>query len=404
MWFSKWLRSARTLRRLADGAATGHAEIVRAFVDSKVELGNDRLAWGQYIDRPQSRQVGLYGTSAAVGALRYSVQHQTVRSKAVSYLLARHDSAALNPHDRYEFGLIPKIAGFFRALGPGDLTEPRVSAACSSIVNDLNTAQVAHAGWGYYLGSPNPEAMPTALLLLATDELGLSARLNGRRDAVLWLIDLVATARHKMHPGELALVLHAIRNYSSEFPLVARSRQLKQAGAFLRRQLHVSSVAWLDYLVSYSAPTSEGGLAKENDEYFVMPSALIVLRYLTRHSQFDLVRPAILGRASLLVKRIGDDHMYAQSLNMRAASRENQWAIDLCAELQAMLISSFRVLVTYSYLAGVRSVFSKRVMVYATLLFAAVTPALLGDPDLLVGGFAASIVASLLVDAMTDRS
>lgn len=145
-------RPGRFLRSLECDASLACGSIAAEAADCQVALSPVAGAWGQYLDRPRSHQVGVYGTAAGVGILATSQEHRGVRAKAVTYLLDRYRSRQTDQREAYRFLLVPKLCGVLGAFIPSDLTHDDISTMCGQALNDLDHAQAADGGWGVLSG------------------------------------------------------------------------------------------------------------------------------------------------------------------------------------------------------------------------------------------------------------
>jgi hypothetical protein len=320
-----------------------------------------------------SEQTGIYGTAAGIGALGFSERHRTVRGYAIRYLLRRYDGRQRNSADRYQFELLPKVVAYLQAFHPTDLAvDNHVSRSCMSLIDLLNDAQLDGSGWGFYyvssaLKDTSPSTLVTSFVILSVYHLALDGYLRGINQAIAWLSTETARGFKEMYPGELALVLLALR--ASQARGLVQAGALRNAHNWLLKQIRVNPTAWEEYLISYEAVTKYGQKLVANDEYFVLHSPLLILEYLLRHSSLRSMDLREFGYCLRVLANVESHGYYVSHFNNRAATRTNQRAYEFCLLLRDKLTESATTYALLRYVAGLKRVVSFRAVILIIVTF-----------------------------------
>lgn len=238
---------------------------------------------------------------------------------------------------------------------------------------------------------------------MAARQLRLDTQLTNVSAALDWLETALATAYRGLQSGELALGLHALASYPEANRRRRYSGAIGDAENWLIRQSIVSPVSWSDYLVSYEAPTLASGASSDEDEYFVMPSSTLMLTHFLLHRPFHFMRPTVLRRARDVVDNVLEHKVYVSPHNLRASTRENQFAFDWCHAIVVQANERRLSLTLLGYLAALTTIVTWRTLVLTLLIFLALYPIAQTSTTVFLGTIAISFMSSVLANVLTNR-
>jgi len=405
-----WFKTPKFLQDVASLAHAGAVWIGEKFDQTAIPINLQSVGWGQYRDT-DSKQTGLYGTVAGAFVLSNQNNYHSNRQKAIEYLLQRFERRDIEQKDNYQFQLMPKIASFLTAFNATDLIQyPRALSACHTLVGELASAQLVGSGWGYYYSSNavkdiKPSIASTSLILLAVNSLNMAQLLPNWDHAITWLAHELSIRYKLIFPGELALGLLALRlghlgQSNHSLPRIA-----KDAHNWLITQARVNPASWQEYFVSYATVTEVASTQESNDEYFVIQSPFVILKYLLLHEPLIAVSPGIFEHLLSCLRNIESNKCYVSDLNGRVSTRANQSAYELCKLFEVEINRSFNTFVIYRYVAGLRMIITNRLILF-TLVTLLIAWALEASPFTPNGWFSliiVSIITNILANIIYER-
>src|SRR5262245_40561516 len=121
------------LQRLADG-------FLREVRSAPVR-GADLLGWGQFLNTPDSDQVGLYGTCSGLIVVSLAYGRARVSDNVIAFLEGRWEARA-NPGTKSprDFALTVRLAYFYLALRIADI--PGLGPMLAQVETELQVRQI----------------------------------------------------------------------------------------------------------------------------------------------------------------------------------------------------------------------------------------------------------------------
>jgi len=176
----------------ADRIAETRRKIAERFIHQCVEgaqskvLPGEMSACGQHLGDPDNQQRGLHGTAAALSVVAQGrdTLSRGLAAGLVDYVRERREaelSQALNPRDvvritahldRDERNVV-KIAEVVFALSRVERGAVPTEATIQPLRDALENGRAESRGWGYFLGSPSLDVIPTAFAVRALASLGI---------------------------------------------------------------------------------------------------------------------------------------------------------------------------------------------------------------------------------------
>jgi hypothetical protein len=329
-----WTR--RQITKLQTNSIEAQAQIVRLFERAIIYLGENKCAWGQFLDVTRDNtQYGVYGTSAGIEVLifgGYKRDHEII-SKAINLFTESFTDPVSRFCKKGDVINNYKMAFWIESIEP----DKKEVDEKNPLMEELIKRKIVGQGWGdYYISRDNhdlnPKVLATACILFALRRYRPFESTKECEESLNWLCKRLLE-NGSLTIYEFAISALALLEYGNLAIKVLQYKEaVKQVTARLvdwgkrQKKSEFESSMMYHYCVAMNGD-------KENKYLFFLPDCLVSLALLRRGCPADICS-YVLNVVQYYTGSMLSKGGYAPRSTGRLSSIDHLWIFRLLSEFE----------------------------------------------------------------------